>query len=135
MRPQLRPLLVLVTLAGLLVTALPAAAGTSRAGTPSGEAASPGSGLSLADWLSSWLGSFWPGAGHALAPAPRSGSSPGPGRLRPDFGCGIDPSGGCVSPPPATRPDFGCGIDPDGRCVSPPAAQRPLARGVAARRD
>jgi hypothetical protein len=96
MRPELRPVLVLVLLAALVAAALPAAAAPSRAGAPAAQAASAGTGLSLADRLWTWIGTFWPAAGRAPAPAPSPAVSPATGGLRPAGGCIIDPDGRCV---------------------------------------
>jgi hypothetical protein len=96
MRPELRPVLALVVLTALVAAALPSAAVPARAGAPAAQAASAGTGLSLADRLWTWIGTFWPAAGRAPAPAPSPAVSPATGGLRPAGGCIIDPSGRCA---------------------------------------
>jgi hypothetical protein len=78
--------------------------------TPS--ASSAGVSFSFADAILRFLGSVTGllKEGASIDPSGRSGSQAS--ASAPDAGCGIDPSGRCVS-------DAGCGLDPNGRCIPP----------------
>ena len=88
-----------------LALAPPSLAGSWPAGGAPLAVTAPGT---VDDWLSrigSWLrAAVWPGEGF------------GAGAARPQYGCGMDPSGqNCGSGAGAVRPQYGCGMDPSGQ--------------------